>query len=229
MTFYLNFLSLLVLGAVYSVCIAVIAPVIYKCRGNRRLMFVIVPLSVAILIAPIAEELWISWNFYRFCSRDAGVQIHKTVVVNGFFDGTIDTHAGHPTSQAIEELDKQGFDFYEMTLPDYHGKPKKVIHLKKVNSGWTANVQDQPTARYHYLWPDTNRQVGRKIYKNSELVLDSSTGQILGSSIRYGRTAPWYFIALDDPGMRCPPRSSANGKRPGALYNTVLIPATKQQ
>jgi hypothetical protein len=225
MTFYLNFLSLLVLGAVYSVCIAVIAPVIYKCRGNRRLMFVFVPLSVAILIAPIAEELWISWNFYRFCSRDAGVQIHKTVVVDGYFDSTTDTDVSLVTSSAAKYLDERGFSFYEMTLPDGRGDPKKIVHFEKANGLWKANVQNQPSARYHYFRPETNKRIAHKVSKNSELVLDSITGEAIATSTRYGRLAPWYFIALDVSGMACPSWSSAEEVVPGTIYKLVFTPA----
>ena len=82
---------------------------------------------------------------------------------------------------------------------------------------------DRPTARYHYKWPAFNTRVGHKIFKQSEVVVDVETEEVLAGSNRYGRKSPWFFVALDDPGMSCPRPGEDPLKQPGLVYKRVLL------
>ena len=87
---------------------------------------------------------------------------------------------------------------------------------------WRITRLDHPTARYHYTWPDFNTQVGHKIYKQSEAVIDIETRELLGGSNRYGRKSPWFYLALDNPGMSCPRAGEDPLKQPGLVYRRIL-------
>ena len=71
--------------------------------------------------------------------------------MEGFYDATRPTHPGPRSERAAEDLDKGGYRFYEMVLPNYKGGPNQVVHLEKVDGEWIATVLDHPTARYWYL------------------------------------------------------------------------------
>src|SRR6185436_2580017 len=108
---------------------------------------------------------------------------------------------------------------------DPKGGPSSVVHYEKVNGVWTPTILDQPTARYHYQWPEFNAKVSHKVFRQRESVMDAQTGDVLAGSNRYGRKSPWFFVALDDPGMSCPRPGEDPLKRPGSLYKQVLLPA----
>jgi hypothetical protein len=223
--YYWTGLSWLFLLPVYIVGAGLITLLWWRlAKRVKRAWAIIVPLYLVLAIGPWVEELWIAWNFGHLCKKDAGIFIYKTVEVEGFYDATRPTLPKPRTEQAAKDLDRGGYRFYEMVFPDFKGGPSKVVHLEKVNGIWTPTVLDRPAARYHYRWPDFNNEVGHKIWRNSEAVVDMETDDTLAVSVRYGRQAPWFFVGLDRPGMSCPRPGEDPLKKPGALYKQVLLP-----
>jgi hypothetical protein len=192
-------------------------------KGAWKLM---VPLFLLLYIGPIAEELWIAWNFGRLCKKDAGIVVNKTVEVEGFYNGTRPTHAGARTEAGAKDLDRGGYRFYEMVLKARNvvGEVDRVVHIEKQKGEWIATVLDRPTARHHYLWPDRNVRVSHKIWRSTEEIIDTELRETLAGSARYGRQAPWFYMGLDRPGMSCPRPGEDPLKRPGLLYRQVLLP-----
>jgi hypothetical protein len=164
-----------------------------------------VPLFLLLYIGPIAEELWIAWNFDRLCKKDAGIFVYKTVEVDGFYDATRPTHAGPRTVPGAKDLDRGGYRFYEMILKARNvvGEVDRVVHLEKKNGEWVATVLDHPAARYQYNWPHKSTPVAHKIVKGERVVVDSKSDEVLGRYLNYARRAPWFFIHLDRPSMGC--------------------------
>lgn len=227
--YYLSIFSLILLSVIYVAGTGLLVWFgSWLRRRWRHAWIVIAPLFALLLIGPIAEELWIAWNFGQACKRDAGTIVAKTVEVDGFYDATAGLlNVYNPVDpRTAEHFDKSGYKFYEMSLSDPRGGPTRVVHYEKVNGAWTPTTIDHPTARYHYSWPAFNASVSHKVFKQSEEVTDVQTGDALGRSNRYGRKSPWFFVGLDDPGMSCPAPGEDSLKRPGLLYKQVLQAAT---
>jgi hypothetical protein len=218
--YYFSFFSMVLLGLIYFAAMGLLVLVGSWLRKRwKRAWLAILPLAAVLVVAPVAEEFWIAYRFGQLC-QDAGAVVHRRMRVAGFYNDTRPTHDGPRTPQGAEELDQSGYRFYELKFRD----TSRVVHLEKANNKWVVTVLDRPTARYWYKWPERNARVGHKIYKNSEAVVDMQTGEVLGTSVRYGRKAPWFFIALDAPGMDCPRRGHDPMRKPGLLYKTVLEP-----
>lgn len=193
-------------------------------KAWKPLWLLAIPALAYLAVAPMWEEFGIAYNFGQLCKKDAGIFVYKTVEVDGFYDATRPTTAEPWSKKSGEELDARGYKFYEMPVPDFKGGPAKIAHLEKENSTWTTTLLDQPTARYHYVWPNRNRQVGHKIWRSSEAIVDTQTNEELAGAVRYGRQAPWFFVGLDRPGMGCPRPGEDPLKRSGLLYTHVLLP-----
>jgi hypothetical protein len=207
------------------------------------------------LVLPVAEELWIAWNFGQAC-KEAGTFIYKKVQVEGFYDSTMrsayeNTRPGRYRFVEHATEDRKGIERVERA--DDAARSKALAWFAEFNPGkerpkgtsiiypindreqivvfpdgveaWRVTRLDRPLARYHYKWPQRNAVVGHKMYKQIEEITDMQTGELLGRSLQYGRTSPWYFVALGDPGMSCPRPS----EKPGVLlYRLVIEPeATK--
>jgi hypothetical protein len=162
-------------------------------RRWKRAWWAMVPLFLLLYIAPIAEELWIAWNFGRLCRQDAGLFIYKTVEVEGFYD---DTH-----SWRADKLRESGFRWVE-------GRDRTVFDKLLWRHEWVGNEIrsfkiDRPTARYHYQWPHMNAPSGYKVEKTERRVVDIQTQEVLGRYVDYGRRAPWFYVGLDAPLMFC--------------------------
>jgi hypothetical protein len=213
--YYISLFSLILLAVIYVVGTGLLLWFGAWLRKRMKKSWVVMaPLFALLYIGPIAEEFWIAWNFGHLCKKDAGIFIYKTVEVEGFYD---DTH-----SWRADKLEAAGFRWMEgrdrtKTRPVYwrHEWVGKEIRSFQI---------DHPTARYHYKWPNFNTKVSHKIYKQSEEVTDTEVSEILGGSIQYGRKSPWYFVALDDPGMSCPSPGEDPLKEPGLVYKRILKP-----
>jgi hypothetical protein len=222
--YYWSFLNWIPLTIFYVIA-AVLVLILWKLtKGDRGAPKLVWSFIVVMVVLPWTEELWIAWNFGKLCKKDAGIFVYKTVAVDGFYDATRPTSATPWSKKSGKELDGRGYKFYEMPVPDFKGGPAKIAHLEKENSTWTTTLLDQPTARYHYVWPNRNRQVGHKIWRSSEAIVDTQTNEELAGAVRYGRQAPWFFVGLDRPGMGCPRPGEDPLKRSGLLYTHVLLP-----
>jgi hypothetical protein len=224
--YYFSIFSLIPLGAAYGVLALLFWGV---ARMTRRLLarrVVLVAVGALFLLLPVSEELWIAWNFGQAC-KQAGTFIHQKVMTDGFYDATRDTHAGPRAAQAIEELDRAGFRFYEMVLRNPFGGPNRVVHLEKADGQWAATVLDRPSAKYHFRFTDPmdGTRWGHKIVRTGSIVVDSANNQEIARYVRFSRGAPWFFISLGDPGYACDsPGDWPNAKRTLLVYREALIP-----
>ncbi len=219
--YYISLFSVILLSVLYFVGSAVLVGfgIWLRKRWNKAWM-VMVPLFLLLYIGPIAEELWIAWNFGHLCKKDAGIFIHKVVEVEGFYDATRSTHDGPRTPQAIEEYERSGYKFYEKKFRD----TGKFVHVEKINGVWTPTVLDHTTARYHYRWPHMDTLMAHKVNKIERVVTDSESTEVLARETKYRREAPWFFIGLDRPVMLCPDSGEHPLSKHGSVFNLALKP-----
>lgn len=221
--YYISIVSVFLLILIWSVGTGLLVWLGSRLRRTRKRIWpVMVPLFLILYIGPIAEELWIARNFGQLCKKDAGIFIYKTVEVEGFYDATRPTHPNARSKVAADDLNKGGYQFYEMPLPDFKGGATRVVHLKKVNGEWNPTVLEQPSARYHYKWPEMNSTVSYKVRKTERLVSDSETREVLGRYVDYDRTAPWFFVGLDRPLMFCK-EAEADARERGNLFGPRMV------
>ncbi|SRR5581483_8512868 len=213
--YYVSIFSVIFLGLIYAVGTALLVGLWYALRRWKSAWMLMLPLFVLLYIGPIAEELWISWNFGQLCKKDAGIFVYKTVKVEGFYD---DTHSW--TARRMRE--EPGYRFLE----GRGDKSGKAIYWRHERAGDQIRsfTIDHPTARYHYIRPDSHRPVQHKIERNSREVIDSQTGEVLAKEVSYGREPPWFFIHLDRPVMLCPEPGQHPLSRYGSVYNLALKP-----
>ncbi len=231
--YYISIISVMLLAAIYLVGTAVLGFCgVWLRKRWKRAWIVMVPLFLLLYAAPVAEEFWIAWNFGQLCKKDAGIFVYKTVEVEGFYDTTVELRSFNNPALPVtaDYYDKGGFQFYELSLLDDRNRPTRVVHYEKVNGVWTPAVLDHPTAKYHYRWPHMNTSIERGIQKTEWAVIDSQTQEVLGRYIDYGRSASWFFIALDRPLMFC--KEAENDARArGTLFGPrmVLLPTQSQR
>jgi hypothetical protein len=208
--YYFSILSIVPLGIAYGLLALVFWGIARITRGMTGRKALLTVLGAVFLILPVAEELWIAWNFGQAC-KGAGTFIHKKVRVDGFYD---DTHGWR-----ADKLRASGFLFVEGR--DATSGRNSYWRHEMVGDQVLSFKIDRPSARYHYKWPQRNALVAYKTYKQIEEVTDVQTGEVVGRSVQFGRTSPWFFLALDDPGISC----SVPGGKPGVLlYRLVLEP-----
>jgi hypothetical protein len=196
--YYISVFSIIPLGIAYGLLALVYWGLVRVTRGARARRAILSGIAVAFLILPVSEELWIAWNFAQACQQ-SGTFINKTVQVEGFYDDTRSTHAGKPTSQAVQSFEKSGYRFLEMRGDG------KVVRIEKVNGEWKPTLLDRPTARYQFKYTDPMNGTpwGHKIVRTGSVVIDSQTNDEIARYTSYGRGAPWFFIWLDKPGFVC--------------------------
>ncbi len=226
--YYISIFSIFLLGLIYLVGTGLLVWFWSGLRQRmRRAWVVMVPLFALLYIGLIAEELWIAWNFGRLCAKDSGIFVYKTVEVEGFYDATRPTLPEPRTKQAAQDLDRGGYRFYEMVLPDLKGGPSKVVHLEKRNGVWNATVLNQPTARYHYKWPHVDSPMSHKVAKIERVVEDAESNELMARETKYKRQAPWFYIGLDRPVMLCPAPGEHLLSKYGSVFNLALKPKQK--
>lgn len=210
--YYISIFSVMFLGVLYLLGTGLLAWIWYRLRKWKRAWVLMVPLFVLLYVGPIAEELWIAWNFGRLCSKDAGIFVYKTVQVDGFYDATM--------RSAYEAIQTGGYHFMEHRSRD----ETKVEHVEKIDGKWKVTILDHPTARYHYESPHQNTSMGYGVSKIERVVRDSQTGEVLARETKYVRDAPWFFIGLDRPVMLCPTPGEHSLEKFGSVYNLALKP-----
>ena len=185
--YYISIFSVMLLGLFYLIGTGLLAALWLWLRKRwKRAWIAMVPLFLLLYAAPVAEEFWIAWNFGQLCKKDAGIFIHKTVEVEGFYDDT--THWWR-------QLAESKYQFVESRDNTYGG----LYRVERDNAGLKHFKIDRPTARYHYRWPHMNTPVEYKVAKTERHVADSQAGEILGRYVDYDRRAPWFYIGLDKP------------------------------
>lgn len=180
--YYISIFSLGLLGIVYGVLVLVFWGVARLMRNMPGRKMVLAVVGVVFLILPVAEELWIAWNFGQAC-REAGTFIYKKVEVEGFYD---DTTGWGPRQLAetrfqfveskdvlykklsrVEKADTASRDralawYAEKNQGKVHPKDLYIVHpvsdseqIVVSPSGvdaWRVKKIDSPSAKYHYLW-----------------------------------------------------------------------------
>ena len=87
--YYISIFSVLLLGLIYLVGTGLLTWFgLWLRKKWKRAWMVMVPLFLLLYAGPVAEEFWIAWNFGQLCKKDAGILIHRTVEVDGFYDDT---------------------------------------------------------------------------------------------------------------------------------------------
>lgn len=231
--YYISIFSIFPLGIAYGLLSLVfwaIARLTRAMPGRKVLLGVV---GAAFLVLPVAEELWIAWNFGQAC-KGAGTVIQKKVQVEGFYDSTMrsayeNTKPGSYifVEQATE--DRKGIERVERA--DDRSRAKALAWYAERNPGkglqkeqsviyslndkerivvfsngvdaWRVTRLDRPTARYHFNRTDSGTRVAHKIVKSQTIVVDSENDEQIARYTRYGRGPSWFFIGLDVPGFAC--------------------------
>ena len=192
---------------------------------DRKLSARMVLISTAVMFAlPWTEELWIAYKFDQFCRKDAGLFIHKTVEVEGFYDETRPGRPGALAEQAKKSMDQSGYQFYERPISNPYGGPSKVVRFEKVDGQWISRTLDRPTARYHYKTLNSHAPVAHQIKRFEDVVIDVQTGEVLGRFVNYYRGAYWFFISSGRPTIPCAESQAGIRKYGSLIYNEVLKP-----
>ena len=209
--YYFSIFSIVPLGIAYGMLFLVYWGIARLTRGipGRKALLVVV--GMVFLILPVAEELWIAWNFGQAC-KEAGTVITKRVNVDGFYDDT--THWWRQLSEFKYQFVESRDNLYG-TLWRVERFGNEIRHFEI----------ERPTARYHYKWPNSHTRVSHKIVKHERIVADSFENQILAREVAFGRDASWFYIGLDRPLKPC------NGKRElkGSLFVNVLFPKDAEE
>ncbi len=256
--YYISFLSIVPLGIAYGLLALVYWGV---ARGTRALpgrKAILSVLGVIFLFLPVAEELWIAWNFGQAC-KEAGTYISRKVEVDGYYDDTgVTTRiVGGPAYRFIESRDRDGkFHRVERASAEEKAKalawwveknPQKQMEAKKwitqpindrvrvtveMDTGyaWRISELERPMARYHYKIPNPyGARVAYKVGKSEEVVIDTETQEKIARYTGFGRRPPWFYIGLGAPAFAC----HAPGRWPfrgdsPLVYRKVLIPAARR-
>ena len=223
--YYFSILSVVPLGIAYGLLALVFWGIARLTRGMAGRKVLLVVIGIVFLVIPVAEELWIAWNFGQAC-KEAGTFIYRKVQVEGFYDDTRPGRPGPLAEQAKRSMDQSGYLFHERPLLDTRGGAAKVVRYEKVNGDWLSKVIDRPTARYHYKWPNHyGVRVAYKVGKSERVVIDTQNNKQIARYISFGRRPPWYWIALNTPAFACdsPGRWPMTSGNP-LLYREVLVP-----
>ncbi len=208
--YYISIFSVLLLGLIYLVGTGLLTWFgLWLRKRWKKAWMVMVPLFLLLYAGPVAEEFWIAWNFDRFCKKDAGISIYKTVEVDGFYDDT--THWWR-------QLAESDYQFVESRDNTYGGlwrverNGRELRHFKI----------DQPSAQYRFSKPHSHTIVAHRINMFEYLVENVTSGEVLGREKTYARGAPWFFIGLDRPTIFCNVSGLDGEKMHATIYDIVL-------
>jgi len=221
--FYPSIFSLILLSVIYTVIVLVLAGIhayLVKRRklAPRKALLRLAPFAIVFLLAPVAEELWIAWNFNRLCSKDAGIFIYQKVEVEGFYDDTHTWRADKLLASDYRWVEGRG---------EVGGKSEYWRH-ERVDGSVNSFRIDRPTARYHFTQDPYGVPLGHKLKRQESRVTDTEANKLIAEYREYIRRAPWFFIHLDRPNMMCNSTDGPRGSsiRTFLIYRDVLIPST---
>lgn len=245
--YYISIFSLIPLAIAYAVLIVVFAFLGYLTRGAPGRKTILGGVGAIFLLLPVSEELWIAWNFGRAC-KQAGTFIHKQVQADGFYDASgggalelvqsggyqfIESRTRRGVTRITagdEQFLKEAIQRFaeantgrdpwkeDVLRVSFDAQTEALVYPKKAAS-WKVTQLNAPTARYHYA-SSHHTHVMHKVVKHEAMVSDTSTKEILGTELKYGRKEPWFFVGLDAPVKLC--AGSRDVK--GMLYENVLLP-----
>lgn len=216
--YYTSLFSIVPLGIAYGALALLYWALVRGTRGMRARWAVLGVAAPILLAVPIAEEVWIAWNFGQAC-KEAGTFIHKKVQVEGFYDDT--THwwrqlKESSTYRFVESRDNQNGNLWRV---ERNGNGVKHFRI------------DRPTARYHFkaTHPIGGTWTAHKVGRSEWVVLDAERNEEIARYTVFGRRPPWFFIWLDTPAFAC----DEPGKWPLArgnslIYRDVLIPIVQR-
>jgi hypothetical protein len=247
--YYISIISIAMLAAIYLVGTAILGFIWWEIREHwKRVWLLMVPLYVLLLVSPIAEELWIAWNFGQLCKKDAGIVVYKTVEVEGFYDATgsalgvlrddkyqwmegpaRDGRGASRLTRGDTEFTQQAIQRYEQENPLSSAadqgwirvqmdKTTEALVFPKKKESWRIIKLDHPTARYHYRNVASHLSIAHGVKKFENAVLDTQTGVMLGRYVNYYRSAPWFFIGLGRPTIPCQEAEQDTRK-----YGTLMV------
>lgn len=252
--YYFSILSLPLLGVAYGLLLFLfwgIARLTSGMPGRTALLGVV---GVVFLVLPVAEELWIAWNFGQLCRRDAGLFVNKTVKVEGFYSdpatGSLElvksggyrfiesrSNAGvHRITYGDADFFRRAVEQYKRANPSKDVEKQDYLRVKldedtdvlvypKKGDSWRIIKLDRPTARYHYRKLYSHKPVAYKIRAFEWVVEDTESKSIVAREKAYARRASWFYIGLERPTMFCPVFGNHGEKLTGGLYRLVLKPS----
>ena len=210
--FFFSILSVFTLGIAYGLLLLLFWGIARLTRGVPGRKVLLAVAGAVFLVLPVAEEFWIAWNFGQLCKKDAGIFIHTTVEVEGFYDDT--THWWR-------QLGESKYQFMESRDNTYGG----LFRVERDGNELRHFKIDRPTARYYFAKPHNHTIVAHKIKMFEYLVGDRTTNQILAREKTYAREAPWFFVGLDRPTRFCAVSGDYGERIYATLYDRVLKPA----
>ena len=254
--YYLSIFSLILILVIYAVGIGLFRLVWVRILHRRFTGTIVWLVIAMILIAPWAEELWIAWNFGQACKEAGTFIHKKVKVDGFYDStmrsayentrrggyrfveqATADRKGVERVERAGDEARTKALDWYAERNP---GKslPKgqsviyplngnqRIVVFPKSNETWLVTRLAQPTARYHYRMANSHTPVAHKIVKHKAIVVDSSTGDLLGKYTRFSRRSPWFYLSFGRGDFSC----DAPGRWPlirgsFSIYRDVLQPA----
>ena len=212
--YYISVISIALLGIVYGVLLLIFLGVARLTRGMPGRKAVLGVVGAVFLVLPVAEELWIAWNFGQAC-KEAGTFIYKKAKVEGFYDDT--THWWR-------QLAGSKYQFVE-SRDNLYGT---LWRVERVGDEIKHSKIDRPTARYHYSKPHSHTKVSFKVTMFEYLVRDSQADEVLAREKTFARNAPWYFIGLERPTLFCPVSGNYGERIHATIYDLVLLPAERR-
>jgi hypothetical protein len=255
--YYISIFSLIPLAIAYGLLALVFWGLARLTRNMRGHKLLLASVGTVFLVLPIAEELWIAWNFAQVC-EEAGTRILKTVRVEGFYDDTgarldLVRSGGYRFIESRREnvftrLTLGDADFAQRALERFaHENAGKDVRKQDVvrvklddrteallfpqkSESWRITFLDRPTARYHFRMTDPmdGTRVAYKIIRSGSVVIDQETNKEIARYTSFGRSPPWFFVGLDTPGYACDmPGTWPYTRRDRLIYREVLLPAVK--
>lgn len=167
-----------------------------------------------VVVLPFADELWITWNFERYC-KEAGVKVVRKVEVEGFYDDTMPS--------GFELINRYGYRVMEHRASD----GKTVERVEKNGEKWERTILEHAKARYHYRYANPRQWVpaGYQINRMERQVFDSVTGEVIGRQITFERYPGFieglWLRFLGSGQIMCP---DPGGPLQPAFPESILIP-----
>jgi len=169
-------------------------------------------LVAAILVLPWSEELWIARNFDQLCRKDAGVFVHKTVEVDGFYDDT---------KHWWRQLAESQYRFVESRDPTTN----KLWRVERAGEEVRHFSIEKRTARYEFKRINVHTPVAHQIKRFEDVVTDTQTGEVIGRYVNYYRGPFWFWASLGVPTIPCVETESAVRKYGTlSMYALTLLP-----
>ena len=211
--YYFSIFSLVPLGFAYGALALVFWGITRLMRNMPGRKVILAVVGMVFLVLPVAEELWIAWNFGQAC-KEAGTFITKRVTVEGFYDDT--THWW----RQLTDSKYQFVESREQATNKYWRVEREGDKLRHYSIA-------KPTARYHFKKLHEHTKLSHEVKKFEYVVTDSERNEQIAREMTYARGANWFFIGLDRPTIFCPISGRHGEKLNVLLYNAVLKPESR--